>query len=375
MRKVILALAVMALVGCSGGGSEDTGAADGGGVTNPDTNQNDLDDQSGDHDEQEDQGGGNQPGTDGEDQDGGTTDPTEPTDPVDPPVAPPTACAQTGVGYAFESVSATSTDDPDLPPSNLIDGCTTRAKQWSGNNGAIVTLDAGSPHEMQGIYIWSSYARMEFLKIETAGTDQVFRTDFHAVPTKPVSGPVYYPFESPGAIRYVRITGYGSDVNGWTNLAEVRWSSTGWNVTGERVWRERDGDSAVSLARHDLAWPSAIYVDSLRGYTHAGCGTERTARFIDATGLLGDFYSASDVGGTALFRYDFDHLPRAEFTDIVSEGPDELYELAAEAHAAVGGLDCLYSGTNDAVHQVDHIVRLTEERREPVNYGGWVEMQ
>ena len=72
------------------------------------------------------------------------------------------------VGIAFQSASATLVSDPDATPAKAVDGCAGSGNMWSGDRGTVLTLDAGSSHQMQGIYIWSAYGRMEWFRIETS---------------------------------------------------------------------------------------------------------------------------------------------------------------------------------------------------------------
>ena len=186
MKGVIaLALAGALMVGCSdsstqsaaasdgGGGSADSGSTNTGGAsddgnTNASGSTDNSDDNNGSSADNgsstsggsTDNGNTNTGGStdNGSDNSGGSTDSggTGTTN---------ATCSATDVGIAFQAVNATVISDPDAAPSELIDGCIDRSNSWSGDYGSIVTLDAGSVHQMQGIYIWSTFARMEAIKI------------------------------------------------------------------------------------------------------------------------------------------------------------------------------------------------------------------
>ncbi len=285
-------------------------------------------DDSGNTDDNE--NSGDTTGTGDEDATGGTDDSGETT------VA---TCTSSAVGIAFQAINATVISDPDRAPEKLIDGCVDRAHGWSGDNGSIVTLDAGAVHQMQGIYIWSTFARMEWIKIESSADGLNWVTDWHAVPTKPANGPVYYSLDTAGPKRYVRLSGFGSDVNSWTNLAEVRWSVTGYNVSGNRVWRSPVdyGGFYTYSVDNQLTLVSHAHADVM--WIRTGRYCERIAQnklvVIDATGQLDSFSTFDEIAGVSVYRTDWNHWDGAVS---IFTGPDQLWEINSHFYERVGPL-------------------------------------
>lgn len=219
-----------------------------------------------------------------------------------------TACTSTDVGIAFQTINATVVSDADAAPSELIDGCVDRANSWSGDYGSIVTLDAGSVHQIQGIYIWSTFARMEWIKIESSADGLSWNTDWTMAPTKPITGPVYYGLNESGSTRYIRLTGFGSDLNTWTNIAEVRWSLSGYNVAGERVYINRQDDiftvGTLSLENPALAVIEAVARSA--SIEASGCGAF-PIQVWDVTGEMDKFFTVVKHSGSENYLIDFDY--------------------------------------------------------------------
>jgi len=198
--------------------------------------------------------------------------------------------------------------DPDAAPSELIDGCVDREHSWSGDYGSIVTLDAGAVHQMQGIYIWSTFARMEWIRIESSADGLSWNTDWTMAPTKPVSGPVYFGLDESGSTRYVRITGFGSDLNNWTNITEVRWSLSGYNVSGERVYINRQ-DDIFTVGTLSLENPALEVIQSVARSASReaiGCGGF-PIQVWDATGEMKEFLTVVKKQGSENYLIDFDY--------------------------------------------------------------------
>ena len=234
-----------------------------------------------------------------------------------PPVA---TCSNTDVGIAFQAINATLVSDVNYSPDNLLDGCTDRAHSWSGDKGSIVTLDAGAVHQIQGVYIWSSFARMEWLKLESSVDGLNWATDWHALPTKPVDGPVYYGLAEPGSKRYIRITGYGSIQSDWTNLTEVRWSSLGYNVQGQRglliPWKDPGNNYSGPGTQRTAAIGTYETTDlrlnvvrsaaSANQYLINTCGQYPVMNWY-ATGHMDKFFTVFKMNGLDNYIFDFDH--------------------------------------------------------------------
>lgn len=237
------------------------------------------------------------------------------------------ACSSTDVGIAFQGIDATVISDSDAAPSEVIDGCTDRDHSWSGDYGSIVTLDASAVYQMQGVYIWSTFARMEWIRIESSTDGLNWVADWKAVPTKPVSGPVYYGFEEAGAKRYVRVTGFGSDLNSWTNIAEVRWSLTGYEVSGERVYAHR-GLESVFMGAYSLE-DRLLRVTTSAAYTNQylidTCGAVSVQNW-DATGHMSQYLTVVKVNGIENYIVDTDYVVLGDYDNL--NPPESFGDIA-----------------------------------------------
>ena len=257
------------------------------------------------------------------------TVPDEPTPTPTPTPVPdaPENCTSTDVGISFQAINATVVSDPDAAPSELIDGCVDRAHSWSGDYGSIVTLDAGSVHQMQGVYIWSTFARMEWIKIESSADGINWITDIHSIPTKPVSESVYYGLDEAGSTRYVRLTGFGSDLNNWTNITEVRWSLSGYNVSGERVLKDTSASLHESFSFSDhLLLPMMSQHTAAVSSIRQSCPYGPEPSFTDITGLGSTFLKIMSINGSRVYLIDWDHYPRMNQGAEGYEGALEPYQ-------------------------------------------------
>lgn len=273
------------------------------------------------------------------------------------PVATVDTCAvSTGVGIAFQSVDATVTSSEGFGPENLIDGCLDRSSSWSGDNGSIVTLDAGSAHQMQGVYLTSTFSRMELIRLETSSNGLDWVTDFNLIPTKPVSGPVYYPFLTAGSKRFVRITGFGSDVNSFVNIAEARWSLSGFSVQGDRVLRDTNAGSyeGVSHSRHDLLQMTSHQASVASGVRQR-CDYGQEFSAADITGSGDEFITNVVVNGRKLYFLDWGHYPYLTgFVDTFTYVLEPLGDYASHIESSAEYLAdpfaeyCVSSGLGDA---------------------------
>jgi hypothetical protein len=233
---------------------------------------------------------------------------------------------------------------------------------------------------MQGVYLWSSFSRMEWIKIESSADGQAWRTDWHAVLTKPVSGPVYYGLANAGATRYVRITGYGSDLNQWSNLTEVRWSLQGYNVGGAKVRRDTSSPrsyEASAMTQHDLLGAMTQHmtsVTSMRG----GCAFGQEPSFSDATGFLDQFVKIREINGRKVYALDWDHYEYRYQRGPGLEGPvAPFYDYDAyvfsqpEFNPATNATRCGLSGRADRWYYFSYVVQEIVSGVRPPTINQW----
>ncbi len=248
-------------------------------------------------------------------------------------------CIGTDIGTAFQAVSSSSVDDQAFPPDHLYDGCVNSVRSWSGDKASVVTLDAGSVNQMQGFYLWSTFARIEFLKVETSINGVDWRSEYQSVPTKPLTSSVYYPFVSAGPVRYLRITGDGSQLNSWVNLAEVRWSLAGINVIGESVNLKDEisfgsaQPSQATLGTYDLGNPLLNMTDTAAfavNYVSFYCGAYPTETW-DITGHGTQYFEKHESAGVDVYLVDWNHYNGDDsYPFSVGPAPAQLDELRAD---------------------------------------------
>lgn len=359
---IALALAGILITGCSDSSTESAVSNDTGNGSSSDqsdshtsTGSNSGNQAGGDNDS----GGASDSGNTGSGSAGsGGADSGESTGGDSDDSATAATCVSTDVGIAFQGINATVVSDPDASPSELIDGCVDRAHSWSGDKGSIVTLDAGAVHQMQGVYIWSTFARMEWLRIESSADGLSWATDWKEIPTKPVSGPVYYPLAEAGSKRYVRVTGFGSDLNDWTNIAEVRWSLSGYSVQGDTIKRF---DSYASFGESSPVFEglsARLFLTSV--FPYEKCDVD-FGTVVNATGSLGGFHKMVSVNGADQHLIDWNHYPLGRWNMTVGTFPETYLMLDAASASAYDQTttqesSCLSSGLRDTLWYFDEAV-------------------
>lgn len=285
----------------------------------------------------------------------GTTDPQTPDG---------TACANpvtTGQPFA---VASGDQSDPVFTPMASIDGCADTASSWSGNGGEQLVLDSGSQQAIQGIYLWMSYRQPEWLMIEQSIDGESWQTSWRRVHAATAAGSTYFSLDDTQATRFLRITGYGSDTNAWTNIAEARWSLTGEAIVGERAWQY----SPNLLALHDGAERAASpqYQQTL-ARMFISCPYLGDPLYIDATGTLDNFWQVEDIDNVLVYSFDWQQYPASEEFDIFA-APAVTYEpmrhaqallepLAAEDPLLLQASDCSSSTVLDALHLTDEMLQ------------------
>ena len=158
------------------------------------------------------------------------------------------------------------------------------------------------------------------------------------------------------------MTGFGSELNDWTNISEVRWSLTGYEVQGEKVSIFNDhvtfGDSSGAFNTiADTLW-------SVSSFPYRQCDVQ-SGTLIDSTGYLDSFHSMTVVNGLDMHFIDWDHYPVGVFNGIGSW--PETYSVLAAANASAflqnqtQESSCLSSGLKDMLWRLDEAV---EEARQ-----------
>ncbi|MGB0867145.1 MAG: discoidin domain-containing protein, partial [Granulosicoccaceae bacterium] len=211
------------------------------------------------------------------------------------------------IGQAFEKVSGHQSD-PLFAPALAIDGCTDSASSWSGNQAEHLVLDAGSEQAIQGIYLWMSYQRNEWISIEQSADGENWTQHWRRVQNISETDSSYFSLNTDELVRFVRITGFGSEHNAWTNIAEARWSASGENISGARVWRH--SEDLVALHSGDERAVSPHYQGPL-SRLFISCPYLGNPVFVDATGQRDDFWQVQTIGETLVYSFDWDHYPRS----------------------------------------------------------------
>lgn len=286
------------------------------------------------------------------------------------------ACASPiTAGQAF-AVASGDQSDPVFTPISAIDGCADTASSWSGNAGEQLVLDSGAQHAIQGLYLWMSYRKPEWLAIEQSSDGEHWQTSWRRIHAASATGSTYFSLDDTQLTRYLRITGYGSETNAWTNIAEARWSLAGETVVGERVWQY----SANLVALHDGPERAASlqYQQSL-GNMFISCPYLGDPVYIDATGSLGRFWQAEEIGEVLVYTFDWDYYPAAEEIDFFG-APLLTYEPMRHAQALLEPLaaadplllhpsDCSATTVLDALHLSDEM--LQQAKRGLLGESGW----
>lgn len=289
---------------------------------------------------------------------------------------PPAACTRPAtIGQPFVA-SGGDQSDPLFAPALVRDGCADTASSWSGNRGESLLLDAGAAQPMQGIHLWMSYARAEWLSIEQSADGQNWTRHWRRVQNLADADSTYFGLDTSQLVRYVRVTGYGSEQNAWTNIAEARWSASGEAPGEQRVWRH--SENLVALHSGDERGASPHLWAPLASMFMA-CPYVGDPVYVDATGQLPEFWAAQRVGDVWVYRFDWAQYPTTDEPDLVG-APAITYEPMRHAQALLEPLaaadpllvmptDCGAGTASDALHLVDDM--LAQARAGSISTAPW----
>mgnify|MGYP003863726241 CR=1 FL=1 len=277
-------------------------------------------------------------------------------------------CAQTTtVGNAFVRASGNQSD-PLFTPTAATDGCIDTASSWAGNQGEQLLLDAGTVQDIQGIYLWMSYDHAEWLSIEQSVDGETWQQSWRRVQSLASAESTYFSLLPDSPTRYVRVTGYGSDDNAWTSIAEARWSLSGENVTSDRVWQH--SKNLIALHSGDERSVSPVYQRPL-SRMFISCPYIGNPVYVDATGARDSFWQFQEVGGVMVYSFDWDHYPRSAEPDfyaapLITYAPMRhaqamLEPLAAQDPLLVVASDCASTETQDSLNIVDDMLKQSDD--------------
>ncbi len=288
--------------------------------------------------------------------------------------AEPTTCANTAqFGHAFESASGQQSD-PLFTPAATLDGCVDSASSWSGNQGETLVLDAGSSQYIQGIYLWMSYARAEWISIEQSDDALTWQQSWRRAQNLAQAESTFFSLDASVTTRYVRITGYGSEANAWTNIAEARWSLSGDNIESDRVWQ--NSDNLIALHSGDERAVSPLFQRPLSSM-FISCPYLGDPMYIDATGSRDTFWQFQEVGDVMVYTFDWSHYPRSSEPDffgapLLTYGPARHAQNLLEPLAAADPLvtvpsDCGTGVVLDSLHIIDELLQQSDNSLLPVS--------
>lgn len=266
------------------------------------------------------------------------------------------------LGHAFSAASGDQSD-PLFTPAAAVDGCADTASSWSGNQAESLILDAGAVQNIQGLYLWMSFDRAEWLSVEQSIDGENWQQSWRRVQNISSAESTYFSLTPNSPSRFVRITGYGSEKNAWTNIAEARWSLSGETITTERVWRHSDNLVALHSGVERAASPhyqrplSSMFIS---------CPYVGDPVYVDATSRLDSFWRVDTVGGVLVYSFDWDHYPRSEEPDFfgaplltykpMRHAQALLEPLAAEDPLLLVPSDCATTVVQDSLHIVDEML-------------------
>lgn len=266
------------------------------------------------------------------------------------------------LGNSFSAASGHQSD-PLFTPTAAVDGCADTASSWSGNQAERLVLDAGAVQDIQGLYLWMSYDHAEWLSIEQSSDGESWQQSWRRVQNIGSAESTYFSLIPNSPSRFVRITGYGSEQNAWTNIAEVRWSLSGETVTSERVWRHSDNLVALHSGVERAASPH--YQHPLSSM-FISCPYVGDPLYVDATSRLDSFWRVDTVGEVLVYSFDWDHYPRSDEPDffgapLITYEPMRHAQALLEALAAEDPLlllpnDCAATVVQDSLHIVDEML-------------------
>lgn len=261
------------------------------------------------------------------------------------------------LGNAFVNASAT-VQAGSFSPSNAIDAESASSSRWQANVDASITLDAGAPSLMKGLYLWmgNSNNRTYWIKIETSKDGQKWTPQWRAITTKknPNGKPVYLSFPvTQDLVRFVKISGAGNLNNNQTRITEARWLAEGQAVaTNAHIHQAHWHTSAPPPLDPTNSTPYT-YSWTLDGTQHLGLGSMQyvlghhfncplnDARVfpsqligIDATGEMNQFLTIKDMpDGSIAYAMDWLHVDLTQtnpgaFSNYAA--PDEMGEAMAD---------------------------------------------
>lgn len=266
------------------------------------------------------------------------------------------------LGNAFSAASGHQSD-PLFTPTAAVDGCADTISSWSGNQAESLVLDAGTVQDIQGIYLWMSYDRAEWLSIEQSSDGESWQQTWRRVQNIGSAQNTYFSLNPDTPSRFVRITGYGSETNAWTSIAEARWSLSGEAISSERVWRHSDNLVALHSGVERAASPhyqrplSSMFIS---------CPYMGDPVYVDATSRLDSFWQVDTVGDVLVYSFDWHHYPRSEEPNFFG-APLLTYEPMRHAQALLEPLavedplllmpsDCATTNVQDSLHIVDEML-------------------
>lgn len=228
-----------------------------------------------------------------------------------------------------------------LPYAAITDGDTATDSETAGDQS--YTLDAGSPQQMQGLYLWmaKSPLRQYWSNVETSADGLNWDTQWRAILTlnNDQHKPLYLPFPKANqSIRYIRIN-IASDLNGsWSGLAEARWLAAGQPVSLDpdiphAHWSAPSRSNQLTGYQHSISTAKPMNTPYLVSWSRAATNylSKATLReatveegncprigaisffpetlVIDASGEMQDFKTTKSMpDGTAAVVLDWSHV-------------------------------------------------------------------
>ncbi len=219
------------------------------------------------------------------------------------PVTPPRFSNVLQNGTAFTSVTVDSVDDPSYGPDLAIDGFIDTESTWSGDRDSVITFDVGSVQAVDGFYLYMNDLRNHWIKIETSQNGSTWVPEFGGITATSMSHSLSDFALSGAPVRYIRVTGFGSVVNQWTNIREAKWRSAGDPLAGERVRHVRSGSSTKGFTSMNADTRFDLFTEFvLEGLSLSyQCTSPRP------------FGGLADVTGDNDYSFRRDHVDRAHY--------------------------------------------------------------
>ncbi len=259
------------------------------------------------------------------------------------------------VGNAFVHHAASAIDDVAHPPSLSIDGFVDGGSFWAADLGSAMTYDIGSIQSVGGLYLHMNDPRNVWVRIETSADGQQWLDAFDGLVATSNVSPLT-DFELPGVTaRYLRVTGFGSQTNGWTNVREARWRGVGDPVAGVPA-RQVSADAvpgAVTRLHDDPRF------DRFNRYLAEGlalahqCHTDDDfGALVDATGDQPAFITYHRNGNQRLYAVDWNHLE----SDSMEFAVQGALGVMAEACELKSSLTYWYSALSNEVAALEDLL-------------------